>query len=82
MTIVYKASSLITVLDTLSKLKAKLKTKTESTKITSSEEEDEATNIFMLTLVELDDDLSRSISEGISQDPRLEKIYQVLKDST
>src|SRR5207237_90245 len=36
---------------------------------------------FTLTLVELDDDLSRSISEGISQDPRLEKIRQVLKDS-
>ena len=65
--------------DALSRLKTRLET--EAVETSSTEEENETTDVFALTFVELEDDLSRSISEGISQDPRMETIRQALKDS-
>ena len=81
MMVAYKAGSLMTVPDALSRLKARLDAETETAKDALDNDEDETTNVFTLTLVELEEDLSRSISEGISQDPRMEKIRQALKDS-
>ena len=57
MTVTYKASSLMTVLNALSRLKTRLKTKTEATE-TPSIEENETTNVFALTFVKLEEDLS------------------------
>jgi len=71
MTVTYKAGSLMAVPDALSRLKARLETETTDTLI---EQEDETTNVFALTFVELEDDLSRSSSEVILLDPRMEKI--------
>ena len=81
MMVAYKAGSLMTVPDTLSRLKARLDAETETAKDALDNNEDKTTNIFMLTLVELEEDLNQSILEGISQDPRMEKICQALKDS-
>ena len=82
-TVTYKASSLITVPDTLSRLKARLKTGTDETTLdeTLSTEESEATNVFTLTFVELEEGLSQSISDRISLDPRMGRIRQTLRDS-
>src|SRR5438045_6669325 len=80
MMVTYKAGSLMTVPDALLRLKARLETEIEATK-TSSTEENETTNVFALTFVELEEDLSRSILEGISLEPRMERIRQTLKDS-
>jgi hypothetical protein len=75
MTVTYKAGSLMTVPDALSRLKAKIKTSYEATSDeTLSTEESETTNVFALTFVELEEDLSQSISDGISLDPRMRKI--------
>ena len=57
MTVTYKASSLMTVLNALSRLKTRLETKIEATK-TPSIEENETTNVFALTFVKLEEDLS------------------------
>ena len=55
--VTYKAGSLMTVPDALSRLKARLETEIEATK-TSSTEENETTNVFTLTFIELEEDLS------------------------
>ena len=69
----YKASSLMTVLNALLRLKTRLETKIEATE-TPSIEENKTTNVFALTFVKLEEDLSQSILEGISLDPRMERI--------
>jgi len=73
MTVTYKASSLMTVPNALLRLKTRLKTKIEAME-TPSIEENETTNVFALTFVKLEEDLSRSILEGISLNPRMERI--------
>ena len=57
MMVTYKAGSLMTVPDALSRLKARLETEIEAAK-TSSTKENETTNVFALTFIELEEDLS------------------------
>ena len=66
MIVVYKASSLITILDMLSRLKARLDTKTKIAKEVLGNDKDKTTNVFTLTFVKLEEDLSQSILESIS----------------
>jgi len=58
MVVVYKVGSLITILDILLKLKARLKTKTKATRDALGDNKNKTTNVFMLTLVELENNLS------------------------
>ena len=58
MIVVYKASSLMTILDTLSRLKARLDTKTKITKEVLDNNKNKTTNVFTLILVKLEEDLS------------------------
>ena len=67
----------MTVPDALSRLKARLETEAveiEAVDTSSTEQENETTNVFTLTFVELEEDLSQSILEGISLDPRIGRI--------
>ena len=73
MIVVYKASSLITILDTLSRLKASLETKAIDNLLTK--DKNKTTNIFILTLAKLKDNLSQSILEGISRDTKIKGIH-------
>src|SRR5438045_6460620 len=57
MMVTYKAASLMTGSNSLSRLKARLETEIEAAKM-SSTEENETTNVFTLTFIELEEDLS------------------------
>ena len=62
------------VLDALLRLKARLEVD-ETETLTNFDVEDETTNIFITTFVDLEDDLSQSILEGISLNTRMKEIY-------
>ena len=56
----------MTILNTLLRLKAKLDAKTKTTKDVLDNNKDKTTNVFTLTLVKLEENLSQSILERIS----------------